>query len=259
MPLFVRLGAGVALTSAGDDLYSAVATSFSNMSAAVRAIKRGDGAKNVTIACSDAFASLWLLPRMPDFWTRFPEIAVDHLISDEARDYRRSQIDLRIRYGNGIWPDETAEFMFDETIYPVCGAEFARMHDGVSVDQLSELPLLHVDWVDPKWIDWPDIFRMAKIPHSPADGRRFSKFSATLVAAQANQGVALAWHRLVEPLIAEGKLVRLTDLEIPAPGSYYLTRNNHKAPSIGADTLAEWLRGQFPAAADSGGPSFPPV
>ncbi|MGX9144723.1 LysR substrate-binding domain-containing protein [Mesorhizobium sp. 128a] len=259
IPLFVRLGGGVALTCAGEDLYSAVATSFSNMSAAVRTIKRGGGSNTVTVACSDAFGTLWLLPRMVEFWAKYPDIVIDHLISDEARDYRRTEIDLRIRYGSGIWPDETAEFMFDDTLYPVCGPKFALDHAATSPNQLSELPLLHVDWVNPKWIDWPDVFRMFRIPYGTGEGRRFSRFSAAVAAACANMGVALASHRLVQSLIAEGKLVRFTSLEIPASGSYYLTLSNLKPASLASDTFAGWLRQQCPVAAASGGPSYPPV
>ncbi|TIT55460.1 MAG: LysR family transcriptional regulator, partial [Mesorhizobium sp.] len=78
-----RLGTGVALTSAGEDLYGVLASGFSRAADIVRNVKRGDRSRNVTLACSDALASMWLIPRMPDFWTRHPDISVDHLISDD--------------------------------------------------------------------------------------------------------------------------------------------------------------------------------
>jgi DNA-binding transcriptional LysR family regulator len=205
-------------------------------------IKRGDRAKNVTIACTDAFATMWLIPRMPDFWERFPEIMVDHLISDNPRDYRRAEVELRVRYGFGAWADEMAELLFDETIYAVCGPGFASKHRDAIAETLPELPLLHVDWVDPEWADWDEVLRRARIPHGPNRGRRFGKFSVALQAAQADQGVAVGWHRLVRHLIAEGRLVRLTDLELPAPGGYYLTWNDKRILSPAGETLRAWLR-----------------
>jgi len=39
------------------------------------------------------------------------------------------------------------------------------------------------------------------------------------------------------------KLVRLTDLEMPAPGGYYLTWNDRRVLSPAAETLRNWLRG----------------
>lgn len=242
VPLFVRSGAGVALTSAGEDLYGVLSSSFSRAAEVVRTIKRGDRSKNVTIACTDAFATFWLIPRMGEFWERFPDITVDHLISDNAREYRRAEVELRIRYGLGAWADETAELLFDDTIYPVCGPGFAAKHRDATAQTLPDLPLLHVDWVDPEWADWDEVLRRAKIPHGPMRGRRFSKFSVALQAAQADQGVAVGWHRLVRPLMQEGRLVRLTDLEMTAPGGYYLTWNDRRTLSPAAETLRSWLR-----------------
>ncbi len=242
VPLFTRLGTGVALTSAGEDLYGVLANSFSRAADVVRTVKRGDRSKNVTLACTDAFATTWLIPRMPDFWARYDDISVDHLISDNPRDYRRAEVELRIRYGFGSWLDENAELLFDETIYPVCGPEFARTHADATAGSLPDLPLLHVDWVDPDWTSWDEVFRRATLPHGPTRGRRFGKFFVALQAAQANQGVAVGWHRLVKTLIGEGKLVRLTDLEMPAPGGYYLTWNNNRTLSPAAERLRDWLR-----------------
>ena len=73
-------------------------------------------------------------------------------------------------------------------------------------------------------------------------GRRFGKFSVALQAAQADQGVAVGWHRLVRQLIKEKKLVRLTDLELPAPGGYYLTWNESRPLSPAAEVVRDWLR-----------------
>ena len=242
MPLFVRSGAGVSLTTAGEDLYGVLSSSFSRAAEVVRTIKRGDRSKNATIACTDAFAAMWLIPRMADFWERFPEIMVDHLISDNPRDYRRAEVELRVRYGLGAWADETAELLFDETIYPVCGPGFARKHRDATPETLPDLPLLHVDWVDPDWSDWDEVLRRAKIPHGSIRGRRFGKFIVALQAAQADQGVAVGWHRLVRNLMQEGRLVRLTELEIPAPGGYYLTWNDRRTLSPAGEILRTWLR-----------------
>ena len=136
----------------------------------------------------------------------------------------------------------SAELLMDETIYPVCGPSFAAKHRDATAEGLPDLPLLHVDWADPEWADWDEVFRRAQIPHGPNKGRRFSKFSVALQAAQADQGVAVGWDRLVRPMIKEGKLVRLTDLKMPAPGGYYLTWNDRRTLSPAAETLRTWLR-----------------
>ncbi|WKL24686.1 hypothetical protein Q1M63_03390 (plasmid) [Sinorhizobium meliloti] len=101
MPLFVRKSKGVTLTAAGEELYSVLAGGFSRFSEVVRSLKRGASARNVTIACSDVFGTMWLIPRMPDFWRNSSDITVDHLISDDVKNFRRAEVELRIRYGMG--------------------------------------------------------------------------------------------------------------------------------------------------------------
>ncbi|MER9683697.1 LysR substrate-binding domain-containing protein [Mesorhizobium sp. M0184] len=241
--LFVRLAAGVMLTSAGEELYAALASGFSRASEVVKAIKHGDRSKNVTIACADAFASIWLIPRMSRLWAQHgDDIIVDHVISDNEHDYRRAEIDLRIRYGFGSWPDECAEFLFDETMYPVCGPGFAKEHSNATAESLLELPLLHVDWVGPEWVGWSSFLRSAGIRHGLLPGRRLSRHFVTLQAAQTNQGVAIGWHRMVYPLIDQGKLARITGLKMPAPGGYYLSWAESRTLSPTAELVREWLR-----------------
>ncbi|PDS77891.1 hypothetical protein [Rhizobium sp. L43] len=48
----------------------------------------------------------------------------------------------------------------------------------------------------------------------------------SMQAAAADQGVALAWHRMITPMLARGASW-ITDMIFPAPGSYYLTWNRH--------------------------------
>ncbi|OBP77890.1 LysR substrate-binding domain-containing protein [Mesorhizobium loti] len=242
VPLFVRPGTSVILTSAGKELYSVLASSFSQASDVVGAIKRGDRFRNVTIASTDAFASMWLMPRMPRFWAQHGDITVDHVISDSSRDYLRAEVELRIRYGFGLWPDETAELLFGDVIYPVCGPGFAQEHSDATAKCLPKLPLLHVEGIQSDWAGWDEVLRRAGIPYGPLRGHRFSKFFVALQAAQADQGVAVGWHRLVRTSVEEGKLVRITDLKLDAPGGYYLTWNENRVLSPGAERLRELLR-----------------
>ncbi len=214
---------------------------FSRAAETVQIIRSGNRARRVTLACTHAFATFWLMPRVGDFWRRHPEITVDHLISDDARDYRRAEVDLRIRYGFGAWPDETSELLLDETIYPIAGPGYAAANAGAEAADIPHLSLLHVDWVDAEWCGWDELLRRAAIPHGPLPGRRFSNFAVTLQACQDEQGVAVAWHRLIRPLVAGGKIVALTALRIASPGSYYLTWNANRTITGPACMLRDWL------------------
>lgn len=241
VPLFLRDRSKVSLSSPGEDLYAVLSSGFSRASQVVRTIKRGDRPKNVTLACTDGFGSMWLMPRMPDFWKRYPEISVDHLMSNDTRDYKRAEVDLCIRYGLGAWQGEIAELLFPDTIYPVCGPAYLQQHPDATPESLPELPLLHFNWVDQDWTGWDEVFRRGGIPHGTLRGRRFSRFFLTIQAALADQGIAVGLHRLVKPLIDEGKLCRITDLELRAPGDWFVAWSDNKALSPAAEVLRSWL------------------
>jgi LysR family glycine cleavage system transcriptional activator len=241
VPLFVRSPAGLTLTADAEALYAVLSQAFSRTAETVQVIRSGNRVRRATLACTHAFASQWLMPRMGEFWRGFPDISVDHLISDDAREFRRAEVDLRIRYGVGAWPDETSTLLMTESIYPVASPSFARQHAACSAADIPELPLLHVDWADAEWTGWDELLRRAGIPHGALPGRRFSTLSVVLQACQEDQGVAVGWHRLVRPLVEEGRIVPFTDLRIPSPGSYYLSWNVNHEPGDAVQTLRDWL------------------
>jgi DNA-binding transcriptional LysR family regulator len=241
VPLFVRAPTGLVLTAEAEELYAVLSHVFSRAAEAVATIRSGNRAQRVTLACTDAFATRWLMPRMGDFWRRFPEITVDHLISNDARDFRRAEVDLRVRFGLGAWPDETSTLLLDETIYPISGPGYAREHaDAVAAD-IPELSLLHVDWVDSEWTGWDELLRRASIPHGPLPGRRFSSFNITLQACIEEQGLAVGWDRLVRHAIEAGRIVPFTDLKLPSQRSYYLTWNANRPLSAPTRVFQGWL------------------
>jgi LysR family transcriptional regulator, glycine cleavage system transcriptional activator len=247
VPLFGRTPTGLTLTADAEALYAVLAQAFSRTAETVQVIRSGHRTRRVTLACTHAFASQWLMPRMGEFWRRYPEISVDHLISDDTREFRRAEVDLRVRYGFGAWPDETSVLLMTDTIYPVASPAFAQRHPGRVAADIPELPLLHVDWSDAEWTGWDELLRRAGVPHGALPGRRFSTFGVVLQACQDDQGLAVGWHRLVRSLVEEGRIVAFTDLRIPSPGSYYLSWNANNEPGDAIRTLRDWLM----AAADT--------
>ncbi|WP_027683984.1 LysR substrate-binding domain-containing protein [Rhizobium leguminosarum] len=244
VPLFIRTGRGVKLTSAGEEFYAAVAAGFSRMADVARDIKRGDRSRNVTIASTDTTATMWLVPRMSDFWQRHPDIMIDYQFAENSKSFPPEEMKLRIRYGLGGWINDVMEPLFDDWLYPVCSPAFAARHSGAAIASLPELPLLDVDWVAPDWITWEDALIHGGLGARAFHVRRFGKFSLAMQAAAADQGVALAWHRMITPMLARGELVRITDMIFPAPGSYYLTWNRNRKLSPAASLLRDWIHDQ---------------
>ena len=132
--------------------------------------------RSVSIGTTMAFAQLWLMPRLGGFWTAHQDIVIDHIISDRTQDLHRPDVDLRVRYGDGSWPDEEAALLFGDRIVAVASPGFIASHKVKSVKDLAALPLLSVEGVDWTWTTW------AEFPARDWGSRTASSMSAASTA-----------------------------------------------------------------------------
>jgi len=238
---------GVGLTAKGTELYAVLSDGFSRISQTMDRIKAARPSAAITLGATTAVASLWLMKRVGDFWRAHPDVTINHLVSDDANDLRRAEVDLRVRYGSGTWPDEDATLLFRDYLVPVCGPEFRRQHRQSSVAALARLPLLRMEQVDPSWTSWEEWFALVGHPAGTVHGWQANSYAAILNAAADNLGVALGWSGLVAPLLQNGTLVRFGRTQVLAPGAFYLTWNRHRRLSAAAELLKRWLIAAGPA------------
>jgi DNA-binding transcriptional LysR family regulator len=142
VPLFVRGHRTMRLTAEGERLYRSLSERFAGMAAAFEAIRTSRTARTVTVGCTTAFAQLWLMPRLGEFWRAHQDIVIDQVVSDRSQDLRRSEVDLRVRYGDGSWPEETAIKLFDDVVVAVASPDFARRHKVKEPAELAAMPLM---------------------------------------------------------------------------------------------------------------------
>ena len=243
-PLFLRLHRALELTPEGHAVYQSLKDAFERVSATIRQVGQSGSPRSVSIGTTMAFAQLWLMPRLGDFWTRHQDIVLDHIISDRANEPSRTGVDLRVRYGDGNFADETSTLLFGDRIIAVAAPSFLARHKVKSVQELSALPLLSVEGVDWTWTTWADFLKAAGAPHRKLNVRRFNSYVIALQAAQAGQGVALGWMSLVKPLLARKLLAKAGPAEIAAPQSFYLTWPTRQPLKQEAEILRDWLLSQ---------------
>lgn len=243
-PLFLRLHRALELTPEGHAVYQSVKDAFERVSSTVRQVGLTGSPRSVSIGTTMAFAQLWLMPRLGGFWTAHQDIVLDHIISDRPHEPNRAGIDLRVRYGDGNFTDETSALLFGDRIIAVASPSFLARHKVSNVQDLASLPLLSVEGVDWTWTTWADFMKAAGAPHRKLNVRRFNSYVIALQAAQAGQGVALGWMSLVKPLLARKVLAKAGPAEIAAPQSFYLTWPSRLPLRPEAETLRDWLLSQ---------------
>jgi LysR family transcriptional regulator for bpeEF and oprC len=98
--LLRRTSRGLSLTAAGQDLYEASIRLLSDVEAVESRIGRGETAPAgiVRVAMSAGFGRMYV-PRLPEFFARFPEITLDLEMSDRYVNLVEGSIDVAIRIG----------------------------------------------------------------------------------------------------------------------------------------------------------------
>jgi DNA-binding transcriptional LysR family regulator len=212
--LFVRKHRGVELTRNGRRLQSTLTESFEHVAQVVEEIAAQDATREIVVATTVAFATYWFAPRLSDFRRQYPRAEVRVLASDRQQDLLTESVDIALTCG---WQERAgwlAEPLFSEVVFPVCSPDYLAAH---RLDTIAELPdhsLLHLDerhWQDVGWeaVDWAvwlSKFGFSYKPRPPVVS--FNNYPMLVEAALAGEGIALGWQHLLEPLVAERRLIR---------------------------------------------------
>ena len=239
-PLFVRGPRGVALTEAGDLLFSYAMRGLKEISEGFGRLWQPQRRETLEVRCSRTFAIRVLAPRVLSFAREFPWI---DLQINSHRYYTELEGQggvVAIRLGQGDWPDMSVTPLTQETLFPVCAPALAR---GTSEPQtyLGSALLLHYT-ERPHWTNW---LHAAGLPTElAANGPRFSEMSMALAAAESGQGVAIARRTLVVDAIAEGRLVRPFAPIADDGEGYFLVTTPAARHSSTVQAFSDWLQGE---------------
>ena len=156
--LFERRARGVSFTSSGRAYHAEVSDAFGRLREATALLRPGPA--KVTISVTPTFASRWLIPNLPDFTARHPEIDFRILATERVLSFRGDGIDLAVRQGRPPFGAQLdAELLFRQSIVAVASpALVAGRTLPLDDRELGELALLH----DTHEL-WPEFMRRTGI------------------------------------------------------------------------------------------------
>lgn len=218
--LFDRRGRQTVATPKGEELARAMAEAFDIMAAACKRIAKSDAGPALTIGSLPSIATIWLIPRLANFFREHPEISVKVVYAMHGQAIDFDGIDIAIQWGKGEWQDARVTRFLGGATVPVCSASLLDKEGPFPTPQsLLGRPLLH----DTDRIGWQNWMRAAGIKHAgPSPGPIFEDFNLLRSAALAGQGVALCPASLIVDDITAGRLVKLFDTAIFDDFAYYL-------------------------------------
>jgi len=218
--LFRRTGREVILTRAGMRLSVDVASELDNIRRIMmRAVSAGNMNSTLRVAILPTFATLWLIPRLPDFFEKHPDIELSFSTRLEPFDLNAENFDVAIHFGRKNWPNTRMRKFFSERMIPVASPTFVRRHNIKTLEDARQAPLLHTSSRPTAWHDYLEHVGFEGRPY--LTGRYFDQFSMVIAAIQASLGIGLLPRYLVEKDIADGSLVAINDKELKTENSYY--------------------------------------
>lgn len=216
--LFERTSRGVILTEAGTDYARAIAGALAEIRSASLQAMTKQHSDQLNLAILPTFGTRWLMPRIPQFVARHPEITLNFATRIGVFDFDRDGIDMAIHIGQPDWSGAECTFLMDEMVAPVCSPAFLAAHPIRKGEDLMRLPLLHMASRPGAWNHW---FESLGVSGTPSQGMRFEQFGNVAQACIAGLGVALMPLFLIDSELATGQIVEAFPHQVTSPSAYY--------------------------------------
>ena len=216
--LFERTPRGLNLTPAGREYYPVVRDALSSLAMGSEQASGARSGNRLAISAAPTFATRWLVPRLPRFRDRHPDIIVTIDTAQDRADLSDTVVDLAIRMGRGDWDGLVADRLFAEELVPVCTPELAeRMGDA---QHLDDALLIHVTTVSEDWSYWAGAAGLP--PPQIARGLRFDTIQMAFDAACQGLGVVIGRKPLVNAELESGRLQQLRLPVVKSSVAYWL-------------------------------------
>lgn len=227
--LFHRYPRPIRLSAEGAALYPVLRESFDRMASAIAGISKQDADRPLTVSVTVAFASLWLMRRLPALRSQ-TGLNLKVEADNQPVDLSGSDVDFAVRYAVQAQPEDQWLPLFEDSLIPLCAPELLRRTPINDDAGILRLPLIQYRWncgaeASPSWQRWSHAAGLgAAVPEIT---QHFSEEINAIDSALAGQGVVLASSVLAGAAVAAGHLVRLSDVGLPGRTFWAVSRSDH--------------------------------
>jgi LysR family transcriptional regulator for bpeEF and oprC len=217
--LLARNSRALAVTPAGQDYHEAAIRILQDLDAVEERLLEGQSAPSglVRVTLSPGFGRMLVIPRLPDFRDRFPDVAVEMEVSGRHVDLIEEGIDVAVRIGRLSNSSLVARRIGDMRMITVASAGYIARHGTPrTLDELrSHQRIGYVYQGD--IIGWG--FDVDGRPVTVDGGGAFRTNDAEHVRGAVLAGLGIAHHAswLFTDVMASGEVVRVLDRYAPPP------------------------------------------
>ena len=246
IPVFLRGGNSIHLTAEGSRLLPRVRDALAQLERTIDEARHERRVGALTVTMLATFLQQWLLPRLPSFQQKFPDVDLRLHTSAQLVNFLDSDVQAAIRFGMGTWPHLHAERVLEDWLVPVCIKRLFESGGRVdSEHDLQRYELLHSN--GEPWRAWIE-GRSVITDEWAVRGTTFDDSVAVIRAALAGRGLALARWSLVSGELAEGCLVIASSRIVPMAHGYYFVCPSSYLETEKVAAFRDWLMQEAQAA-----------
>lgn len=239
IPLIERHGRGIRLTEAGERYGNAICPAFERIYNETELLQRQPYGAAARVSCVPMFAVSWLLPQLPEFWAKHPEIQI-------SLNYSRGEAEVGPDVDVGVYfgkPDEFKGFLAVPlllgTEVPVASPAYLERVGYKTLADFPKLTLLN-HYYPGFWADW---LKRAELPVALADHQKdYLDGNLALAATMAGEGVTLASRAVVASQLRSQTLVSLSETGIHEDAHYLVLTPESRPIPRNALIFVRWLQ-----------------
>jgi DNA-binding transcriptional LysR family regulator len=239
--LFERDSRNVRLSAAGEIYAEAVRSALGQLRDAALGLMSNRHSGILNLAILPTFGTRWLMPLIPDFVAKNPDITINFVTRIGRFDFARERLDAAIHHGQPDWPDADSTLLMRETVMPVVSPEFLASRAITTAADISRLPLLHMATRPGAWSEW---FEEQGLSAPTGPGMQFEQFGTVAQACMAGLGVALLPQVLIAGELQRGQLVPTPGQPMQSRSAYYLVVPHDKRGHPPVASFRDWLLGR---------------
>ena len=194
LTLFRRTTRRLVVTDKATAAAEMLREAFDRVGQSVELLRSSGKSGTLSISVTPAFATRWLVARLPRFQKRHPRIHLRIAASPLPVDFDQDDVDVAVRIGRGGTTGVVAVNLFHEWLAPVASPSFLRNHVLRRPSDINRVPMLHDNSMRRagRPLAWQEWFSAAGATLAETrPGTHFDDGHLALQAAAAGGGVAL--------------------------------------------------------------------
>lgn len=230
------------MTADGEILLAGVSAGLGQIDRTAKLVRNRNRRQAIVVYVSIGFASCFLMSRLSDSNTRYPEAELKLVTNDFYRDYNSDEFDVAIVFSiEEKTPGHDVSLLFPGELIAVCSPEYiggrAPLDDGSLVKErlLYQHDPYHME-------DWNKYFNQSSVkPPVSTGSNRYTTYITYLQAALNGDGITLGNSTYLDDLIRSGKLCLASQRRVQSSRSYYCCLSERGLEKPAARDFVNWL------------------